>query len=707
MPPRRALWTQENLRSAMAAVERGQLTQRGAADRYNIPRRTLRNHLKSGNARRRLGRSAVMNEAQECDLVNRIIRFANIGMPLSPKLIRRQAFIFCEKYELKHKFNKDVGLAGKDWLKMFLKRNPEISKRKAQFMNPARAQKLNRPIVSQHFEEIRKLYDELDILTHPEKLYNIDEKGCRLTVHNQQTVLAQKGARRVHLIAPEHAQNVTIAMCINAVGTAIPPMIIFKGQRQKPEFSDNLPAGSSVKMSPKGSMTTELFVDFIKHLAKYKTQGKILLIFDGASSHLDYTIVEEADRHDIVLYCIPSNTTHELQPLDKSVNKSFEHYWDQEVLRYMYQNPERRITKTSFNAIFTKVWSQCLTHENIVSGFRATGLYPFNPDILPDEAFAPSILTELPAPSEPSAVVGSDTDSSDSDNVNQPEEQLQKNSDSPSLLEQVHDSPERSSVQSANDPHCIITDTNQQHKDIIQSSKKTLNDVEPTPEKIQQIISENIVTPMQSPKPSTSGLHRTPIYRPVIYSSGSKTDTEPNIQQQITQMALNKSSLAMDIINSSEEEIEDRDGFGSDDSIPLAILKAKKFRSPFQELLPTPNYAVTKNKPRKKAINYKGQRVTKDLFKETLNENEKTRPKSDKRRTTETEKKTKDGKKQRSHSDKKRKLSSEESWFCRACKENRVSDMRQCVKCKIWYHEECVGLTKNDKELFYCQNCDV
>lgn len=701
MPPRRAPWTQENLRSAMAAVQRGQLTQRGAAERYNIPRRTLRNHLKSGNTMRCLGRRSIMTEAQECDLVNRIIRFANIGMPLTPKLIRRQAFIFCEKYELKHNFNADIGLAGKDWLKMFLKRHPEISKRKAQFMNPARAQKLNRPIVSQHFSEIQKIYDELEIITHPQRLYNIDEKGCRLTVHNQQTVLAQRGARRVHLIAPEHAQNVTIAMCVNAVGTAIPPMIIFKGQRQKPEFSDNLPAGSFVKMSAKGSMTTELFVEFIKHLAKYKTQGKILLIFDGASSHLDYTIVEEADRHDIVLYCLPSNTTHELQPLDKSVNKSFEHYWDQEVLRYMYQNPERRITKTSFNTIFTKVWSQCLTHDNIVNGFRATGLYPFNPDILPDEAFAPSILTELPPPTEPSALVGSNTDHPDNYTVNQPEEQLRNEDDSQSHLEQVPDLPEKSPAQSAMDLNNLSVLTNQEHEDTIQSSENILNDVETTPKKAQII-----VTPTQSPKPSTSGLHRAPIYRrPIIYSSGSETDSETNIELQITQLALNKSSLAMDNIYGSEENIEDSDDFSSDDNVPLANLKDNKFRSPFQELLPTPNYAVTKNKPRRKAINYKGQRVTKDLFKEqeTLKENKLT-----KKRKPKESKKTKNEKKKRSKGDKRKRsnLSVEESWFCPACNENRVSDMRQCVKCRIWYHEECLGLTKNDKDFFYCQNCD-
>lgn len=43
-----------------------------------------------------------------------------------------------------------------------------------------------------------------------------------------------------------------------------------------------------------------------------------MVIFDGASSHLDYTTVEKADRHNtrIFLYCLPSTVTHELQPLD-------------------------------------------------------------------------------------------------------------------------------------------------------------------------------------------------------------------------------------------------------------------------------------------------------------------------------------------------------------------------------------------------------
>ncbi|CAG4931330.1 unnamed protein product [Parnassius apollo] len=114
----------------------------------------------------------------------------------------------------------------------------------------------------------------------------MDEKGCRITVHKQNTVLAEKGSKRVHLIAPEHAENVTIAMCVNAIGTAIPPMILFKGKRQRSDLCDNLPPGTLVRMAPKGSMTADLFVEFIKHLAKYKVAGKCLLIFDGAKCHL-------------------------------------------------------------------------------------------------------------------------------------------------------------------------------------------------------------------------------------------------------------------------------------------------------------------------------------------------------------------------------------------------------------------------------------
>lgn len=114
---KRATWSEESLRVAMEAVQRRQLTLRAAVIRHGIPRRTLRNHLSSGSIINRLGRRSTMNEEQEKNLVNRIIKLSNSGTPLTSKLIRIQAL--CEKYKLKHNFKVATGVAGKNWLKGF------------------------------------------------------------------------------------------------------------------------------------------------------------------------------------------------------------------------------------------------------------------------------------------------------------------------------------------------------------------------------------------------------------------------------------------------------------------------------------------------------------------------------------------------------------------------------------------------------------
>jgi hypothetical protein len=44
--------------------------------------------------------------------------------------------------------------------------------------------------------------------------------------------------------------------------------------------------------------------------------------------------------------------------------------------------------------MLTKAWNNYITVENIKSGFRATGFFPFNPAAIPEDAYAPSTLYE-------------------------------------------------------------------------------------------------------------------------------------------------------------------------------------------------------------------------------------------------------------------------------------------------------------------------
>lgn len=390
----RGNWTEDMMEEAMEMLRAGH-SQRVVEEHSGIPRRTLRNHLKTGLMQRALGRKSILSRTEEEDLVRKIVWFAERGFPLTSKILRRSVYRYCEMKNVRHTFNREKQMAGKEWYRAFLKRHPDVSRRRAQQMNPARAQKLNRYIVDDYFQKLENILERTGLKHQPHKIYNMDEKGCRLTLHHQQTVLAQKGARRVHLCAPEHAENATIVACANALGQPIPPMILFKGQRSKPTYLDGLPLGSAVEMAPKGSMTTEIFLKWLDHFARYMSPPPTLLIFDGMSSHLDISIANKAELLGIELFCLPSNTTHELQPLDKSVFRSFEHYWDQELLSYWDQNPDRRLNKERFSDVFTPVWTKTMTINNICSGFRATGIYPFNKNAIPVEAFAPSLPSHV------------------------------------------------------------------------------------------------------------------------------------------------------------------------------------------------------------------------------------------------------------------------------------------------------------------------
>ena len=124
--------------------------------------------------------------------------------------------------------------------------------------------------------------------------------------------------------------------------------------------------------------------------------GKVLLIFDGAKCHLTPSICDTADKHNILLYCLPSNTTHELQPLDKATFRAFESFWDEELIMYSKNNNQSEVglSKREFGVVFTPVWLRSLTMKNVVNGFKATGIYPFNKNAIAEEAYGPSIPTE-------------------------------------------------------------------------------------------------------------------------------------------------------------------------------------------------------------------------------------------------------------------------------------------------------------------------
>ena len=316
----RGNWQEEDLQNAMRVMRTSKLSTNAAAIHCKVQRRTFKAYLAAYmQSKSRMGRKIVLSPQQDKELSKRNIRLAQTGYPITSQILRMRVFTYCEKTIFQiHLCRKQKWLVVLGY-RVFLCCNPITALRKAQNLNPGRAQKLNCFTVSDYFGKLKITMEELGIMNKPECIYNVNEKGYILCLHKQPLVLTQKSGKRVNLVAVEHGKNVTTVSCGYAIASAIPPMLLFKGQRIKGEWLEALPPGSIAQMTSCGSMTTEASVNWLTHFSHYKVAGSCLLVFDKVTSHLDQCTVEAADHCDITLLRLPSKTTHELQPMDKSV----------------------------------------------------------------------------------------------------------------------------------------------------------------------------------------------------------------------------------------------------------------------------------------------------------------------------------------------------------------------------------------------------
>ena len=56
----------------------------------------------------------------------------------------------------------------------------------------------------------------------------------------------------------------------------------------------------------------------------------------------------------------------------------------------MAADPRNVVSKASWAKLLNEAWSSAVNTENIVSGFRACGIYPYNPAAIPQKAYQPS-----------------------------------------------------------------------------------------------------------------------------------------------------------------------------------------------------------------------------------------------------------------------------------------------------------------------------
>ena len=128
------------------------------------------------------------------------------------------------------------------------------------------------------------------------------------------------------------------------------------------------------------------------------------MILDNHDLHLSIEVLDYAKDNGIVMLTIPPHCSHKVQPLDCTVFGPFKRYYSTAVKSWMVDNPGKPMTIYNIPQIVAQAFPKAMTMENITAGFRATGIFPYNPSVHRATDFIPSLVTDRPDPNESSAV---------------------------------------------------------------------------------------------------------------------------------------------------------------------------------------------------------------------------------------------------------------------------------------------------------------
>jgi hypothetical protein len=110
-----------------------------------------------------------------------------------------------------------------------------------------------------------------------------------------------------------------------------------------------------------------------------------LLLVDGYGSYLTEEFLEYCYRHKILLGIYPPHSTYTLQPLDVVMFKPLSTAYSKKLATRLYKHQGLvPVTKADFFSLFWEAWASSFTVKNIFSSFKATGVHPFNPNVILD-----------------------------------------------------------------------------------------------------------------------------------------------------------------------------------------------------------------------------------------------------------------------------------------------------------------------------------
>jgi len=363
--PSRQQWDRDSMSMAIPVVQEQRMDYLKASKTFGVPKTTLIRLCKQKDkplqevTNLKLGRKATFPDKFETDWVEYLLEMeaAGFGLTRRNEDIMKLAYQLAEKNKLEHSFSSEKQFAGKTWLRLFLKRHPEVSFRRPTDTSIARLKGFNKKDVDYFFMLLETAMDQHHYTAN--NVYNVDETGISVVLAKMLEVLAKKGKRQiVATTSAERGSTVTCIMCVNASGTYVPPMLIFPRKRDHPLLMKGAPPDAIHACHPSGWIQTDLFIKWFQHFINYvkpSVSSPVLLILDGHASHTrNIELIDLARANNVQLLSLPPHSSHKIQPLDRTFMSPFKKYFMEEIWQWI-RNKVQAATHYDIGEIFGRI----------------------------------------------------------------------------------------------------------------------------------------------------------------------------------------------------------------------------------------------------------------------------------------------------------------------------------------------------------------
>jgi len=369
---------------------------------FEVPKSTLHNRISQHSIPAKAAHQTqqLLSISEEEALSVWIKKWDDYGFPTRRRHVYQMVQSLLRAWNSRHQVEKH-------WLSHFVGRHPDSDAKVGRCLDRERALATDLNYFKMHLDRFYHIRCKFHV--KDEDTWNTDEKGFAIGLGGAGTPIYRASRRNPSIIQDGGRDWVTIMEAISGGAKVLPPLIIFKANAHLMGHHTNIDIEEKedafFATSPKGYTNTDITFQWFQEVFEPRTRPMNginhhrILALDCHSTHVEnYEFIKYAIDHNMHLLCLPSHSTHVLQPLDVGIFSPLTTYYKQELEdRVSQQGPHGTIKKGDIFPMLQRARQKTFQPETIRSAWRASGLISFKRNcILRDPILQANMVPKTP-----------------------------------------------------------------------------------------------------------------------------------------------------------------------------------------------------------------------------------------------------------------------------------------------------------------------